>query len=612
VTAPARFWAVDFHVHTPGSRDVRDEGYGDANDIVASARAADLDAIVVTDHNTAAWCDAVGAAAEGTGLVVLPGVEISTSEGHLLGIWEEGTSSSEIDDLLVMLGIKTADRGRLDFVANVGIAGAAREVAAAGGVAIAAHIDKQRGLLETISVAAHQKRTLLEPCLSAVEVVGLDARDKVSGRLGRERAMAFVQGSDTWDPSVNRHSLAGIGARRTWVKASRPDLVGIRHALADSGLRIRLGTAPPVAAYSVVQSVELLGGFLSGQEVTLCPDLNCLLGGTGTGKSLVLEAIRYALGQQVDAKAFPAIYDEVQSRLKVALGAGVVRLQVSAGGQRYRIERPFTPAGDALPIVLQETGGGWADIAVAPADLVTLAAFSQGEVLEYSRRPVGRMSLVDAGIDLSDAEIRIAAFNRQVAANASELIAARQRVDIQRQKARQEAPLADQVRQLAELFDTQVVQKQESWTKESGKLTKVVGATGALKVPGVKVPSLPSMHEVEGNRDLFGRASSILHVLKNRLDAASSEITAAVSEASQAIEAVQSDWQTRHKDFQAQLDAELEKIDGKSSLASLRTHLGQLQERLADAKAATEELTSEAIRTRGIGGGTRTALGVAV
>ncbi len=535
------------------------------------------------------------AAASGTGLIVLPGIEISTAEGHILGIWEESTSSSVIDEVLVLLGIKTPDRGKLDVAATFGIAGAAQHIVAAGGVAIAAHVERRRGLLETISVAAHQKRTLLEPCLSAVEVVDLDACDRVRSKLGRERAVAFVQGSDTWDASLSRHALSGIGARRTWVKASRPDLIGIRHALADSDLRIRLGTAPPVAAYPAVRSVELIGGFLSGQKVMLCPDLNCLLGGTGTGKSLVLEAIRYALDQQVDAHAFPAIFDEVQSRLKVALGAGVVRLQVTAGGQRYQVERPFTVAGDAPSTVRQETGGTWAEISTAPADLVTLAAFSQGEVLEYSRRPVGRMSLVDAGIEISSAETRIADINRQARTNGSKVIAARQRVNSLREKAREETGLAEQVRQLAELFDTQVVRQQENWTKESGKLAKATASVSTLKAPDLKPPLLASEHEIADNRDLFVQASSILRGLKDRLEAASSEIATAVSEASQAIESVRSQWQTRYKDFQAKLDAELEKIDGQSSLTSLRTHLGLLQEKLAEAKAANEELNSEAI-----------------
>lgn len=74
MAAEARFWAVDLHVHTPASRDVVDRIYGAAtgNDIVASALAAGLDAIAVTDHNTAYWCETVAAAAATTELVVLP------------------------------------------------------------------------------------------------------------------------------------------------------------------------------------------------------------------------------------------------------------------------------------------------------------------------------------------------------------------------------------------------------------------------------------------------------------------------------------------------------------------------------------------------------------
>ena len=86
-----------------------------------------------------------------------------------------------------------------------------------------------------------------------------------------------------------------------------------------------------------------------------------------------------------------------------------------------------------------------------------------------------------------------------------------------------------------------------------------------------------------------------MKALKTRLDAAASEITAAISEASQAIETVRSDWQTRYKDFQSRLDAELEKVDGQSSLTSLRLHLGSLQQMLAETKAAKEELAQDAI-----------------
>jgi hypothetical protein len=205
------------------------------------------------------------------------------------------------------------------------------------------------------------------------------------------------------------------------------------------------------------------------------------------------------------------------------------------------------------------------------------------------------MSLVDAGIDISAAEAEIAGLKREATRNGTKLLAARRRETRLREKARQETEIAEQVRQLAELFDTEVVKQQEGWTKESSKLAKAANAVGALQAPGIKAPSLASPHDVADNHDLFMQALAILQTLKTRLDVATSEITTAISEASQAIEAVRTLWQTRYKDFQAKLDAELEKVDGQSSLTSLRMHLGSLQERLAEAQAAKEELASEAI-----------------
>ena len=93
----ARFWSVDFHVHTPGSADAAEQDFGTPEEIVQAAVDAGLDAIVVTDHNTASWVTRVGAAAANASLVVLPGVELSTRDGHLLGIWEEGTDPAVIE-----------------------------------------------------------------------------------------------------------------------------------------------------------------------------------------------------------------------------------------------------------------------------------------------------------------------------------------------------------------------------------------------------------------------------------------------------------------------------------------------------------------------------------
>ena len=79
----AQWLKADIHVHTPASDDIAEKWKAATPaDVVRIAIEKGLDIIAVTGHNTAAWCDDVCQAAEGTSLTVFPGVEISTPQGH--------------------------------------------------------------------------------------------------------------------------------------------------------------------------------------------------------------------------------------------------------------------------------------------------------------------------------------------------------------------------------------------------------------------------------------------------------------------------------------------------------------------------------------------------
>lgn len=591
----ARFWPIDLHVHTPGSSDAKLENFGSPEEIVKAAMDAGLAAIAITDHNTAEWCDRMGDAARNTPLIVLPGVEISTAEGHLLAIWEEGTSSTIIDELLVTVGIKKAERGRLDISAKKGFAEVAQEVAVCGGVAIAAHADKEKGLL-SLAVKSHLVETLMDDALSAVEVVQLSKTGEVAKKVDNKRILACVRGSDTWDASKNIHSLSGIGIRRTWLKASRPDLVGLRHGLADPELRIRLDEPTMNPSYPRLEQVQISSGFLDGQKVIFSPDLNCLLGGTGAGKSLVLEAIRYAMDQQLDRKKFPKLWEEVQSRLETALTeSGVVQLHACANGQLYRIERAFSKDGQTQPSVLQQIADDWVEVDLIPGDLFSLAAFSQGEILEYSREPVGRMTLVDSGIDLTGHESEIATTTEALNENALQLIAHRKKVRKLRDEAGREAELKEQVRSLAGLFDTELVKQQAGWQKERSRLRKTTGGLSGLEKPVFKIPKLLQPADVEDNADLLEAVNKALDILEKSLNAASTAAETALDQAKTEFKRINEEWDGRFEEIKKKLDAELERVNPGSSLAALRERLASLQSKLTDAETAKEELDKEAI-----------------
>lgn len=80
----ARFFRADLHIHSFGaSHDVSDRT-ATPDAIVALAGDLGLDIIALADHNDISSVDAVVRAGDKSGLLVIPGVELSTPQGHLL------------------------------------------------------------------------------------------------------------------------------------------------------------------------------------------------------------------------------------------------------------------------------------------------------------------------------------------------------------------------------------------------------------------------------------------------------------------------------------------------------------------------------------------------
>lgn len=130
----------------------------DSRDVVHQALAAGLNVIAVTDHNSIEWCEGVIEAAAGTALSVLPGVEISTSEGHLLAIFDVATSDAKCPR---SAGTGRNQRGGLwqpRRLVRSGLDKLAEQVEKAGGLAIAAHVDAPKGFW-TLTAATGVRRT---------------------------------------------------------------------------------------------------------------------------------------------------------------------------------------------------------------------------------------------------------------------------------------------------------------------------------------------------------------------------------------------------------------------------------------------------------------------
>ncbi|MEJ8543076.1 PHP domain-containing protein [Methanothermobacter wolfeii] len=98
---------IDPHIHSQYSGDAR----GTPAEIIRRASSIGLDAVAVADHNTMRGSELAVKEASGSGITVVPAVEISTSGGHIvaLGIQEEipkGLSPGEtVDEIHSQAGL---------------------------------------------------------------------------------------------------------------------------------------------------------------------------------------------------------------------------------------------------------------------------------------------------------------------------------------------------------------------------------------------------------------------------------------------------------------------------------------------------------------------------
>jgi PHP family Zn ribbon phosphoesterase len=210
--------------------------------IVEAALAARLDLIAITDHNTTENAGAVIGAAGGTGLAVLPGIEMTTAEEvHILGLFDAGADlrpfQAEVFNNLPDLPSKRkfiedqvlADAE--DYVTGFSprcLFGAtelaAREavdlIHSYGGLAIASHIDR-----EAFSLVSQLGFIPPGLGLEAVEVSPRADPAEAREAFGVAGDLAIVRFSDAHKPEE-------IGAATTDLLVAAPTLAEIRLALA--------------------------------------------------------------------------------------------------------------------------------------------------------------------------------------------------------------------------------------------------------------------------------------------------------------------------------------------------------------------------------------------
>jgi chromosome segregation protein len=345
---------ADFHMHTKADKEFKYTGA--ENDFLAAyiegLKGAKIGLGVIANHNkfNADEFKALRKRARKEGIGLLPGIELSVADGangvHTLVTFSDDWLADGNDYINQFLNVAFAGKTPAQYEQENGrsnddllktlktLDGYNRDF-----FIVFAHVEADSGLWREIDGGRMEelaKNPLVQKyCLGFQKVRTHDKPDakcrvKVKQWWGKHYP-AEVEGCDA--KAINE---IGRG-EASYLKIGEFSFDAVKYALMD--FEFRVAKFVPKVAHSHIDAVRFDGGLLNGVRVPFSPHLNCLIGIQGSGKSSILESVRYALGIPFGEKAQDKEYKTELLPYVLQSGGKITVEATDRHGAKYEVSR---------------------------------------------------------------------------------------------------------------------------------------------------------------------------------------------------------------------------------------------------------------------------------
>lgn len=408
----ARFWRCALQVNpVEYSIKYRGKDHGLAEDayhqaLLEQCKALDIKVIGIADHGSVESVDRVREFLTPHGLVVFPGFEIASTEKiHMVCLFPELTTKHELTVALGKLGVDTTKTST--WPSEHGCLKLAEIVEKLGGFWYAAHITGASGLLRLNKDGGGLPHIWTDHrSVRVAQIPGPPSELAVSYRqiventdpnYKRERPIIVINAKDVAKPEDLSDPAATC-----WIKMTRPTFDAFKVAFLDPESRIRLKADMKTAPHGAIREMQVQRGYLDGLSLELSEHLNAVIGGRGTGKSTLIEFLRYAL--EVPPKGKDALRRH-QDIIKENLGkeSGQVELAVESAAQHGKLFMVSRRYGEP-PIVVDDAGNV---SQLQPSDLFpSIEIYGQNEIYELAQDPQSQRKLLERFLPLDSEAVR--------------------------------------------------------------------------------------------------------------------------------------------------------------------------------------------------------------
>jgi ABC-type cobalamin/Fe3+-siderophores transport system ATPase subunit len=347
---------ADFHLHTRKDKEFSYQGEDDRfiTDYVETLKQANIQIGVITNHNKfdLAEFKALRKRALEENIFLLPGVELSVGDGangiHTLVVFSDEwiVDRDYVNPFLTTaFEGKTADEyehenGRSSF----GLIETVKRLEAQHKdfFLVFAHVENKSGLWYEVDGGRFgefgKNEFFRRRALGFQKVRTYDKPNGVSRQKVKDWLVdwypAEIEGCDA-------KQLSEIGqGKPCYLKLGAFTFEAVKFALLDHVQRV--SSEVPSVKHSHIRSIHFEGaGALGGQTLSFSPELNTLIGIRGSGKSSILEGIRYALNIPFGDKSSDKEYKNNLVGYTLSSGGKITLQAVDKRGCAYEIRRIY-------------------------------------------------------------------------------------------------------------------------------------------------------------------------------------------------------------------------------------------------------------------------------
>jgi len=433
----AKFWKCALQVNPSGYIAYRgkmptltEDEYN--KQLVDVCKEENIKIIGLADHGNVDAVDSIRTLMNVSDIIVFPGFEISSSEKiHFVCLFSEDTTKDQLNRYLGNLELTDPSDGVRP--SSLSAEQLIRKVDELGGFIYAAHSTGDSGILK--QKANHVWKNSL---LKAAQIPGKveDAGNFKNILLNKEtdyirlNPIALINAKDVAVPEDLKDQSASC-----LIKMTTPSFQAFKAAFVDPQARIRLNYNNQEHFYSKINNISISGGFLDGISILFSEHLNTIIGGRGTGKSTLLECIRYVLEKKPVGREAIKKHDEI-IRENLGKEKGKIELKVKSSvknGRVFTISRRY-----GEPVIIKDDDG---NVSVFSTDDIVpqIEIFGQNEILEIADNQDLLFSLLQRFMpeDFQKLSQNISEAEKKISDNSDKLLKAKEALfDVQDKVAR--------------------------------------------------------------------------------------------------------------------------------------------------------------------------------